>query len=164
METDIPSPGCIIIQYRLPSIPSRSELYRILPGIIGHCKLQRSVDVPPILSSYYYPPFPYPSDSSHIIVHSSTRTRLSAVPLRGPPWSAVVRRPPWPAARRVLPCMYYCIKRLTAVCIYMLRYALTVLCPRARRAYGAASIRMGITGTCCDLSNICPRRKWGNYS
>jgi hypothetical protein len=46
----------------------------------------------------------------------------------------------------------------------MLRYALIVLCPRARRAYGTASIRMGITGTCCDLSNICSRRKWGNYS
>jgi hypothetical protein len=71
------------------------------------------------------------------IVYSSIRARLSAVPLRGPPWSAVVRRPPWPAARRVLPCMY----------INMLRYALAVLCPRARRAYGAASIRMGIAGT-----------------
>jgi hypothetical protein len=48
--------------------------------------------------------------------------------------------------------------------MHMLRYALAVLCPRAQRAYGTASIRMGIAGNCCDLSNICPRRKWGNYS
>ena len=29
----------------------------------------------------------------------------------------------------------------------VLRYALAALCPPARRAYGAASIRIGITGT-----------------
>jgi hypothetical protein len=45
----------------------------------------------------------------HSMARCSTRVRLSALPLRGPPWPAVVRRPPWPAARRVLPCMYYCM-------------------------------------------------------
>jgi hypothetical protein len=29
----------------------------------------------------------------------------------------VVRRPPWPAARRALPCIYYCSKHLTAACM-----------------------------------------------
>jgi hypothetical protein len=32
----------------------------------------------------------------------------------------------------------------------MLRYALAVLCPQARRAYGAASARIGITGAWFD--------------
>jgi len=31
-------------------------------------------------------------------------------------------------------------------CVCVLRYALAVMCPRARRAYGTASTRMGITG------------------
>jgi hypothetical protein len=99
----------------------------------------------------------------HSIVYSSSsiRVRLSAVPLRGPP-SAVARRPPCLALYVLL---YYAPNSY----MHMLRCALTVLCPRARRAglrYGYCSIRMGITGTYCDLSNsnICPRRKWGNYS
>ena len=41
----------------------------------------------------------------HSIAYSSIRPRLPAVPLRGPPCSAVARRPPWPAVRRVLPCV-----------------------------------------------------------
>jgi hypothetical protein len=50
----------------------------------------------------------------HSMARSMTRVRLSAVPLRGPPGSAVARRPPWPAARRVLTCVYAVSKRATA--------------------------------------------------
>jgi hypothetical protein len=94
------------------------------PHSISFCVCCRGcVDMLPILSSSYYPPFPHTSDGRewqrhrqrthsgplHSIACCSVRVRLSAVPLRGPPWPAVVRRPPWPAARRVLPCMYYCV-------------------------------------------------------
>ena len=63
------------------------------------------VDMPPILPSSYYPPFPHTSNSSHSIQYSSIRTRLSAVPLRGPLCLSVVRRGPPSAVARRPPCL-----------------------------------------------------------
>jgi hypothetical protein len=82
----------------------------------------------------------------HSIVHSSInsmRVCLSDVPLRGPPWSAVRRGPP-PAVS--CPACIAVLSTHNNSCVCVLRYALAVMCPRARRAYGTASTRMGITG------------------
>jgi hypothetical protein len=55
----------------------------------------------------------------HSIVYCSIRVRLSAVPLRGPPWSAVRRGPPPAVSCPVCITVLYIIKRLTAVCTCM---------------------------------------------
>jgi hypothetical protein len=51
----------------------------------------------------------------HSIVYSSIRIRLSAVPRRVPPWSAVRRGPPSAVPCPV--CIIIDIKHVTAVCI-----------------------------------------------
>ena len=46
--------------------------------------------------------------------------------------------------------------------MYMLRYALVALCPRAQRAYGAASMRIGIAGTDLSLAILAPEGSGAN--